>query len=115
MDIKGGVPRSLKPNVMVCKTGNCQYRSVQDAVNAAPNNLVSQRFVIWIKAGLYDEIVRVPIAKRNLVFLGDGMGKTVITGSLNVGHMANTGVTTFESATVGKFIIATWSIYFVPF
>lgn len=101
MDIKGGVPRSLKPNVMVCKTGNCQYRSVQDAVNAAPNNLVSQRFVIWIKAGLYDEIVRVPIAKRNLVFLGDGMGKTVITGSLNVGHMANTGVTTFESATVG--------------
>ncbi|KAK4734052.1 hypothetical protein R3W88_008313 [Solanum pinnatisectum] len=101
MDVEGGVPSNLKPNVMVCKAGNCEYRTVQDAVNAAPNNLVSERFVIWIKAGLYDEIVRVPMAKRNLVFLGDGMGQTVITGSLNVGNMANSGVTTFESATVG--------------
>ncbi|MCE3217040.1 hypothetical protein HAX54_010156 [Datura stramonium] len=100
-EVKGGVPWSLKPNVTVCKVGNCGYRRVQDAVNAAPNNLVSQRFVIWIKAGMYDEIVRVPMAKTNLVFLGDGMGKTVITGSLNVGGMANSGVTTFESATVG--------------
>ncbi|KAK4343648.1 hypothetical protein RND71_036742 [Anisodus tanguticus] len=101
-DVKGGgVPSSLKPNVRVCKVGNCEYRTVQDAVNAAPNNLVSERFVILIKEGLYDEIVRVPMTKRNLLFLGDGMGKTVITGSLNVGHMANSGVTTFESATVG--------------
>lgn len=113
MDVKGGVPSNLKPNVTVCKTGNCEYRTVQDAVNAAPNNLVSERFVIWIKTGLYDEIVRVPMAKRNLVFLGDGMGQTVITGSLNVGNMAKSGVTTFESATVGKHFIFSFGKFFL--
>nr|XP_009770358.1 PREDICTED: probable pectinesterase/pectinesterase inhibitor 51 [Nicotiana sylvestris] len=101
MYIRGGVPSSLKSNVTVCKAGNCDYKTVQEAVNAAPNYLVYEKFVIWIKAGLYDEIIRIPLAKRNVVFLGDGMGKTVITGSLNVGHMGNNGVTTFESATVG--------------
>lgn len=96
---KGGVPSGLDPNVTVCKVGGCDYRMVQEAVNATPDNLGSGKFVIWIKAGLYDEIVRVPLEKRNVVFLGDGMGKTVITGSLSVGLMP--GMTTHESATVG--------------
>ncbi|PHT52652.1 hypothetical protein CQW23_07114 [Capsicum baccatum] len=48
-DVKGRVPLSLRPKVTVCKVGNCGYRTVQDAVNAAPNNLISQRLVIWIK------------------------------------------------------------------
>lgn len=96
---KGGVPSGLDPNVTVCKVGGCDYRMVQEAVNATPDSLGSGKFVIWIKAGLYDEIVRVPLAKRNVVFLGDGMGKTVITGSLSVGLMP--GMTTHESATVG--------------
>ncbi|KAK4366905.1 hypothetical protein RND71_014785 [Anisodus tanguticus] len=98
---RGGVPSglSLKPNVTVCKAGGCDYKMVQEAVNATPDNLGPGKFVIWIKAGLYDEIVRVPLEKRNVVFLGDGMGKTVITGSLSVGLMP--GMTTYESATVG--------------
>ncbi|XP_059298659.1 probable pectinesterase/pectinesterase inhibitor 51 [Lycium ferocissimum] len=100
-DFKGGVQTWLKPNVTVCKAGgSCDYETVQRAVNAAPENEVRGRFVIWIKAGLYDEIVRVPLEKRNLVFLGDGIGKTVITGSRNVGQL---GVSTYESATVGVF------------
>ncbi|KAE8718554.1 putative pectinesterase/pectinesterase inhibitor 64 [Hibiscus syriacus] len=40
----------------------------------------TRRFVILIKEGVYEETVRVPLSKRNVVFLGDGMGKTVITG-----------------------------------
>lgn len=42
--------------------------------------------------------MRVPFEKTNLVFLGDGMGKTVITGSSNVGQP---GVSTYNTATVG--------------
>ncbi|XP_049396773.1 probable pectinesterase/pectinesterase inhibitor 51 [Solanum stenotomum] len=99
-EFNGGVPRGLKPDVTVCKAaaGGCDYETVQEAVNSAPENGVARRFVIWIKAGLYEEIVRVPLEKRNLVFLGDGMGKTVITGSRNVGQL---GVSTYDSATVG--------------
>ena len=96
----GGVPKNLKADVTVCKDatkGGC-YKTVQEAVNAAPDNDGKRRFVIHIKEGVYEETVRVPLEKRNVVFLGDGMGKTVITGSLNVGQP---GITTSSSATVG--------------
>ncbi|KAL7142026.1 hypothetical protein ABFS83_08G094900 [Erythranthe nasuta] len=98
--LRGGVPVGLKADVTVCKGGGgCNYRTVQEAVNAAPNNAGSgKRFVIWIKAGVYEETVRVPLQKKNVVFLGDGMGKTVITGSRNVGQP---GMSTYNSATVG--------------
>ena len=84
---KGGVPVNLEVDVTVSKDRrNRSYKMVQDAVNAAPNNTDDRkRFVIRIKAGVYEEIVRVPLEKKNVVFLGDGIGKTVITGSLYVG------------------------------
>ncbi|KAG8373642.1 hypothetical protein BUALT_Bualt11G0045500 [Buddleja alternifolia] len=96
----GGVPAGLEADVTVCKGGGgCDYGSVQQAVNAAPDNAgPGKRFVIRIKAGVYEETVRVPLEKKNVVLLGDGMGKTVITGSMNVGQQ---GVTTYNSATVG--------------
>ncbi|XP_059640649.1 probable pectinesterase/pectinesterase inhibitor 51 [Cornus florida] len=100
---KGGIPSGLKADVTVCKGGGsekCNYQSVQAAVDAAPNNQGVRRFVIWIKEGVYEETVRVPLEKKNVVFLGDGMGKTVITGSLNVGQP---GISTYKSATVGVF------------
>ncbi|KNA05831.1 hypothetical protein SOVF_186670 [Spinacia oleracea] len=88
-----------KEDVTVCKGAGCTYGKVQDAVDKAPENLVGgKKYVIKIKEGVYDEIVRVPFNKKNLVFLGDGMGKTVITGSLNVGMQ---GITTYNTATVG--------------
>ncbi|KAL4387873.1 hypothetical protein GQ457_09G011810 [Hibiscus cannabinus] len=96
----GGVPAGLKPDVTVCKdgSGGC-YKTVQEAVNAAPDNAeATRRFVILIKEGVYEETVRVPLPKRNVVFLGEGMGKTVITGSVYVGQP---GMTTYNSATVG--------------
>ncbi|KAJ8765353.1 hypothetical protein K2173_012050 [Erythroxylum novogranatense] len=99
MEFKGGVPSNLTPSVTVCKDGtNGCYKTVQEAVNAAPDNKTDSKFVISIKEGVYDETVRVPIHKKNVVFLGDGIGKTVITGSLDAGQP---GITTFESATVG--------------
>ncbi|XP_073295216.1 probable pectinesterase/pectinesterase inhibitor 51 [Primulina huaijiensis] len=98
--VAGGVPSDLKADVTVCKDSDaCDYNLVQDAVNAAPDSAGSdKRFVIWIKTGVYEETVRVPLEKKNIVFLGDGMGNTVITGSMNVGQL---GMSTYNSATVG--------------
>ncbi|KAK4426724.1 putative pectinesterase/pectinesterase inhibitor 51 [Sesamum alatum] len=60
----GGVPSGLKANVTVCKGGHvCDYESVQQAVNAAPDKS-DKRFVIWIKSGVYEETVRVPLGRR---------------------------------------------------
>lgn len=58
------------------------------------------RFVIYIKAGVYSEIVRVPKEKTNLMFVGDGINMTIITGNMNA---QQTGLTTWLTPTVGKF------------
>ncbi|KAB1223329.1 putative pectinesterase/pectinesterase inhibitor 51 [Morella rubra] len=98
-DFRGGFPSKLTADATVCKTeGDGCFKTVQGAVNAAPDNARERRFVIHIKEGLYEETVRIPLEKKNVIFLGDGMGKTVITGSLNVGQP---GISTYNTATVG--------------
>jgi hypothetical protein len=55
--------------------------------------------VIYIKAGAYFENVEVERKKTKLMFIGDGIGKTVVKASRNVVDKW----TTFQSATVGEF------------
>ncbi|CAH9092205.1 unnamed protein product [Cuscuta epithymum] len=97
----GGVPKGLPYNATVCKDDGgdqCTYKTVQEAVDAAPRFNAAGKFVIWIKAGVYNETVRVVLDQQNVVLLGDGIGKTVITGSLmNAGEP---GMSTMQSATV---------------
>ncbi|OAY83371.1 putative pectinesterase/pectinesterase inhibitor 32 [Ananas comosus] len=52
-----------------------------------------RRYIIHIRRGTYDEYVSVD--KPNVVFIGDGMGVTVITGN----HSVADGWTTFNSGT----------------
>nr|XP_009401623.1 PREDICTED: pectinesterase 3-like [Musa acuminata subsp. malaccensis] len=88
---------STTPNLIVAKDGSGNFTTISDAVAAAPNN-TKTRFVIYIKAGAYFENVEVTKNKKNLMFMGDGIGKTVVKASRNVVD----GWTTFRSATVGK-------------
>ncbi|KAJ6704606.1 PECTINESTERASE [Salix viminalis] len=85
----------LTPDVVVAADGSGKYRTVSAAVAAAPKHS-SQRYIIKIKAGVYRENVEVPSEKTNIVFLGDGRKKTIITASRN----AVDGGTTYHSATV---------------
>ncbi|CAM0901962.1 unnamed protein product [Alopecurus aequalis] len=105
-----GFPRWVKPgerrllqtpasgitaNAVVAKDGSGAYTTVSAAVAAAPVNSKT-RYVIHIKAGTYMENVEVGKHHKNLMFIGDGIGKTVIKASRNVID----GSTTFHSATV---------------
>lgn len=83
-----------RANVVVAKDGSGDYTTVKAAVSAAKG---SGRFVIYVKAGTYNENVEIKV--ENVMLLGDGIGKTIITGSKSVGG----GSTTFQSATVGKY------------
>jgi pectin methylesterase-like acyl-CoA thioesterase len=74
--------------------------SIQQAVNSSPDNS-ERRFVIRIKVGVYEEIVRIPPNKTNLMFVGDGMDRTVITGSMRVSSLPG-APSTYDSATVGN-------------
>ncbi|KAK1668657.1 hypothetical protein QYE76_056816 [Lolium multiflorum] len=91
-----GVPKGLPANATVCGSG-CDHSTVGEAVLWAPDG-GGELFVVHVKAGVYRETVSVPWEKANLVLVGDGMGKTVITGDLS----ADTpGISTFRTATVG--------------
>ncbi|OEL22872.1 Pectinesterase 3 [Dichanthelium oligosanthes] len=85
----------VAPDLVVAKDGSGNFTTVGEAVAAAPNNS-EVRFVIYIKAGGYFENVEVGADKTNLMFVGDGMWKTVIKASRNVVDNS----TTFRSATL---------------
>ncbi|CAN6169235.1 unnamed protein product [Urochloa humidicola] len=88
-------PMQQQVNLVVAKDGSGNFTTVAEAVAAAPNNSEA-RFVIYIKAGGYFENVEVGPEKTNLMFIGDGMWKTVIKASRNVVDNS----TTFRSATL---------------
>ncbi|KAJ7967650.1 Pectinesterase [Quillaja saponaria] len=89
------LPNDVKANVVVAKDGSGKFKTVKEAVASAPNN-GKTRYVIYVKKGTYKENVEIGKSKKNVMLVGDGMGSTVITGSLNVVD----GSTTFKSATV---------------
>ncbi|KAF3779352.1 putative pectinesterase/pectinesterase inhibitor 41 [Nymphaea thermarum] len=85
-------------SVVVAPDGSGHYRTIREAIAAAPANDGSNGYyVINVKAGVYEEYVIIPKSKKYIMMVGDGMGKTVITGDRSVG---GGGSTTFGSATL---------------
>ncbi|CAN4101918.1 unnamed protein product [Withania somnifera] len=85
----------IKFDLVVAKDGSGDFTTINAALSAAPNSS-STRFVIYIKAGTYFEYIDVERKKSMIMFIGDGIGKTMIKGNRNVVD----GWTTFRSATV---------------
>jgi hypothetical protein len=83
--------------LVVAQDGTGTHSTITAAVDAAPE-CSHQRTVIYVRAGLYDEVVKVGTKKTNLVFVGDGAGRTVVTGN----RSAADNITTFQTATFGN-------------
>ncbi|KAL1832185.1 hypothetical protein ACET3Z_001836 [Daucus carota] len=88
----------IKYDVVVAKDGTGQYKTIGAALKAVPDKS-KKRFTIFVKKGVYYENVRVEKAKWNVMMIGDGMDKTVVSGSLNVVD----GTPTFSTATFAAF------------
>lgn len=65
-------------NLTVAQDGSGDFRTVQEAIDAAPANL-EKSFVIYVKQGVYKEIVTVPLNKTRILLKGEVPGKTIIT------------------------------------
>lgn len=76
----------IKPNVVVAKDGSGLFATVVDAINAYPKDL-QRRFIIYVKAGVYEEVVNIDKKMPNILIYGDGPGKTIITGKRNYAIM----------------------------
>ena len=66
-------------NLTVASDGSGDFRTVQEAVNAAPDYCRQEATLIYIKAGTYREKVTVPPCKQRLHLVGEDALRTVIT------------------------------------
>ncbi|KAI3968497.1 hypothetical protein MKX01_007807 [Papaver californicum] len=87
----------VRDMVVVNPDGSGNFTTINEAVAAAPNRtrIADGYFLIYIKSGVYQEYVDIVKNKRNIMMIGDGINKTIITGNRSVGG----GSTTFRSAT----------------
>ncbi|KAK6162518.1 hypothetical protein DH2020_002359 [Rehmannia glutinosa] len=85
-----------RANVVVAQDGSGDFRTVSAAVKAIGKRSGNDRYVIYVKQGTYRENVEIGSSLTNIMLLGDGIGRTIITGSRSV----DGGSTTFKSATV---------------
>ncbi|KAA0050274.1 hypothetical protein IC582_021788 [Cucumis melo] len=74
---QGGVRPT--PNAVVAKDGSGQYKTIAAALAAYPKALRG-RYVIYVKAGIYDEYITVTKDMKNVFMYGDGPRKTIVTG-----------------------------------
>ncbi|CDY38712.1 BnaC01g27850D [Brassica napus] len=88
-------PSAMHPDAVVSVDGKGKYRTINEAINEAPNHS-TKRYVIYVKKGLYRENIAMKKKKTNIMLVGDGIGQTIITGDRNFLQ----GLTTFRTATV---------------
>ena len=74
---------STTANAIVAADGSGKYKSVQDAINAAPQLSASDKpWIIYVKPGTYKEVVYVQREKRFIKLVGDDPKTTTITYNL---------------------------------
>ncbi|XVF53399.1 hypothetical protein PTKIN_Ptkin05aG0096500 [Pterospermum kingtungense] len=95
---------AIQADIIVSKDGNGTVKTITEAIKKAPEHS-SRRIIIYVKAGRYEEdILKVGRKKINLMFIGDGKGKTVITGGKSVSQKMTTFHTASFAATGAGFI-----------
>ncbi|XP_071725294.1 probable pectinesterase/pectinesterase inhibitor 25 [Rutidosis leptorrhynchoides] len=87
----------VRDSVIVNQNGTQNFTTIGDAIAIAPNNSKIEEgyFVIYAQQGLYEEYVVVPKNKKNIMLIGDGINRTIISGN----HSVVDGWTTFNSST----------------
>ncbi|KAB2614212.1 pectinesterase [Pyrus ussuriensis x Pyrus communis] len=79
---------SSGPNadMVVAQDGSGNYKSISEAVDAAYKlqGGATKRFVIHVKAGVYRENIEIKKTMKNIMFIGDGIDATIVTGNKNV-------------------------------
>jgi pectinesterase len=88
-------------NLTVAADGGAQFKTVQEAVNATPQNAsASNQVFIRIKPGVYKEVIYVQREKRYLHLVGENPATTILTFDLNANLIGPSGqpIGTFATA-----------------
>lgn len=92
-------PTSSRADFVVAQDGSGTHRTINQALAAVSRMGKSRlnRVIIYIKAGVYNEKVDIDRHMKNIMLVGDGMDRTIVTNNRNVPD----GSTTYGSATFG--------------
>lgn len=84
----------------MAQDGSGNYKTINSAVAALAKmgHNRPERAIIYVKSGVYEEKVEIERKMKNVLLIGDGMDKTIVTGNQNV----QDGASTSSSATFGK-------------
>src|SRR6185312_8876097 len=76
--------QAVPADATVAPNGDGQFKSIQDAINAAPQKTSRDRpWVIHIKPGVYKELIYIQREKRFITLEGEDPAKTILTYNLN--------------------------------
>ncbi|XP_010932336.1 probable pectinesterase/pectinesterase inhibitor 16 [Elaeis guineensis] len=89
-------PEDIRADAVVAKDGSGTHKTINEAIAFVSLASGGGRSVIYVKAGTYNEYIKIPTKQKNVMLMGDGKGKSVIVGSRNV----EKGYSTYGSATV---------------
>ncbi|CAN6284443.1 unnamed protein product [Urochloa humidicola] len=78
-----GGPLTLTPNVTVAKDGSGDFVNISAALDAMPAKYTG-RYFIYVKEGVYEEMVNITNCMPNITMYGDGAKKSIVTGSKSV-------------------------------
>ncbi|CAE6077286.1 unnamed protein product [Arabidopsis arenosa] len=92
-------PTSSRADFVVAQDGSGTHRTINQALAAVSRMGKSRlnRVIIYIKAGVYNEKIDIDRHMKNIMLVGDGMDRTIVTNNRNVPD----GSTTYGSATFG--------------
>lgn len=90
--------KNIRADAVVAKDGSGKFKTIAQALAMVPQNN-RRKFVIHIKQGVYKEKVEVTKKMLNVMFVGDGPTKTIITGDI---AFLPDRIGTYRTATVGK-------------
>ncbi|CAK9146563.1 unnamed protein product [Ilex paraguariensis] len=94
----------IQADIVVSKDGNGTYKTIAEAIKKAPE-YSDRRTIIYVREGKYaEDNLKVGRKKRKLMFIGDGKGKTVISGGKSVYDKVTTFHTASFAATGAGFI-----------
>ena len=91
---------AAQTRVIVAADGSGQYKTVQEAINAVPQNTRPDNpAIILVKPGIYKELIYVQHEKRFVHLIGEDASKTVLTYDLNANLIGKDGkpISTFRT------------------
>ncbi|KAG6753667.1 hypothetical protein NC653_028764 [Populus alba x Populus x berolinensis] len=95
---------AIQADIIVSGDGSGTFKTISEAIKKAPEHS-NRRTIIYVRAGRYvEDNLKVGRKKWNLMFIGDGMGKTIITGGRSVFNHITTFHTASFAATGAGFI-----------